>query len=184
MQHSEPMSVPDRPLEPDALLAETRWLRALARKLVPSDRQLAEDLAQETCLAALQHAPDRERSLQSWLATVLRNLVRQDRRAKLRRLAREERAARAEAQGSALEHLETLAVHQKLVAAVLALEEPQRETLVLRFFEELGPSAIAKQQRVPVATVKTRLARGLAELRVRLEREYRGESRSWELALV
>ncbi len=184
MQPSEPMSAPRRPLEPDALLAETRWLRSLARKLVPSDRHLAEDLAQETCLSALQHAPTTERSLQSWLATVLRNLVRQDRRAQLRRLAREERAARAEAQGSTLEHLETLSVHRRLVEAVLALEEPYRETLVLRFFQELSPSAIGKRQQVPVATVKTRLARGLAELRLRLEREYRGESRSWALALV
>jgi hypothetical protein len=55
---------------------------------------------------------------------------------------------------------------------------------VLRFFEELSPSAIARRQKIPVATVKTRLARGLAELRLRLEHEYRGEKRSWALALV
>src|SRR5258708_33353368 len=124
MQSPEPMPRPRRPLDPDALLAETGWLRSLARKLVPTDRDLADDLAQETCLAALKSAPSSERSLHSWLATVLRNLVRQDHRARLRRLAREELAARTEAQGSTLEHVETLSVHRRLVEAVLALEEP------------------------------------------------------------
>jgi len=184
MQSPESMSTPRRSIDPDALLAEAGWVRSLARKLVPTDRHLADDLAQDAYLAALKHAPETERSLHSWLATVLRNLVRQDKRANLRRLAREEQAARAEAQGSTLEHVETLSVHRRLVEAVMALEEPYRETLVLRYFEELSPSAIAKRQKVPVATVKTRLARGLAELRVRLEREYRDESRSWALALV
>ncbi len=156
----------------------------VARTLVPTDRHLADDLAQDAYLSALQHQPTSERSLRSWFGTVLRNLVRQDQRSRLHRLAREERAARAEAQGSTLEHVETLAVHRRLVEAVLALDEPYRETIVLRYFEELSPSAIARKKRLPVATVKTRLARGLAELRQRLAREYGGESRSWALALL
>jgi len=184
MQSPETMTTPRRTLDPDALLSEAGWVRSLARSLVPSDRHLADDLAQEACLAALKHAPTSEHSLKSWLATVLRNLVRQDSRSRLRRMAREELAARREAQGSTLEHVETLAVHRRLVEAVLSLDEPYRETIVLRFFEELSPSAIAKRKEIPVATVKTRLARGLAELRVRLEREYRSESRNWALALV
>src|SRR5690349_4078944 len=122
MQFPEAMDAHRRPLDPEALLAESGRLRALARTLVPSDRQLAEDLAQETCLAALRHRPSTDRPLHSWLASVLRNLVRADARAKLRRAAREEAAARAEAGESVLEHVERLSVHRRLVEAVLALE--------------------------------------------------------------
>ena len=184
MQAHEDMTAPRTSLDPDALLAEAGWVRSLARTLVPTDRHLADDLAQDAVLSALEHQPTSERSLRSWFGTVLRNLVREDHRSRLRRLAREERAARAEVQGSTLEHVETLAVHRRLVEAVLALDEPYRETIVLRFFEELSPSAIARKKRIPVATVKTRLARGLAELRQRLARVYGGESRSWALALI
>ncbi len=184
MQIRETMTAPRRSLNPDALLAHVGWVRALARTLLPSDPHRAEDLAQETCLSALQHAPSTERSLHAWLSTVLRNLVRADHRQAVRRAEREQRAARDEAQDSGLAHLETLSVHHTLVAAVLALEEPYRETIVLRYFEELAPTAIARRQRVSVATVKTRLARGLAELRARLERQYRSEARDWALALL
>ena len=45
------------------------------------------------------------------------------------------------------------------VAAALAREEPYREALLLRFFEELPPRRIAQQLSVPVSPVHTRLTR-------------------------
>ncbi|MBK7642759.1 MAG: sigma-70 family RNA polymerase sigma factor [Planctomycetes bacterium] len=59
----------------------------------------------------------------------------------------------------------------KIVAHVLALPEPYRTTLVLRFYEGLDPREIARVQRTNGSTVRNRVARGLALLRERLERE-------------
>lgn len=166
---------------PEALLAEHAWARRLAYRLV-RDASLADDLAQEACVRALGHAP--AGGPRAWLASVVRNLARQGRRERGRRTRREEVAARSEGLPSAAEALERLAVQQDVVRAVLALEEPYRSTIVLRFYEELPPRRIAARQGVPVATVKTRLARGLAMLRGVLDREHGGDGRSWALFLL
>ena len=50
------------------------WIRALAARLI-SDEGGAEDLAQETWLAALQRGPSADRSLRPWLTRVARNLA-------------------------------------------------------------------------------------------------------------
>ncbi|MDP9482636.1 MAG: sigma-70 family RNA polymerase sigma factor [Chloroflexota bacterium] len=49
--------------------------------------------------------------------------------------------------------------------AVARLEEPYRETVMLRFYGELSLAEIAAQTDRPIGTVKTHLFRGLAKLR-------------------
>jgi RNA polymerase sigma-70 factor (ECF subfamily) len=180
----EAMTPNDSSFDAQALLTQIAWVRRLARTLVPSDLHLAEDVTQEACLAALEHRPDSKKPLGGWLAEVARNLVRQNRRGEGRRSAREICAAKSEALPSTLDIVEQLSVHRELVDLVMGLDEPYRTTIVLRFFEELSPSAIAKREGLPVATVKTRLARGLERLRERLDREHGGDGRSWLLALI
>lgn len=68
--------------------------------------------------------------------------------------------------------------------AVLALAEPYRTTVLLRFWEGLSPAAIAKQQGVPTETVRTRLKRGLMQLRARLDDEHGGDRKAWLLPLT
>ncbi len=184
MSHVEAMTPNDSSFDPRALLTEIAWVRRLARSLLPSDVHVADDVAQDACLAALEHRPDSRHPLAGWLAEVTRNLVRQKKRGESRRGTREERASRDEALPSTLDVVEQLAVHRELVDAVMQLDEPYRTTIVRRYFEELSPTAIAKREGVPVATVKTRLARGLDRLRVRLDREHGGDGRSWLLALI
>ncbi len=166
---------------PEALLTEHAWARRLARRLV-RDAALAEDLAQEATIRALERAP--REGLRAWLGAVLRNLARQGRRERGRRERRERLVARPEGLPSAADALERLGVQQGVVRAVLALPEPYRSTVVLRFYEELPPRAIAARQGVPVATVKTRLARGLALLRAALDEEHGGDGRAWALFLA
>lgn len=173
-----------RTFDPDALLAHAGWIRALARSLVPADAHLADDVAQDACLAALEEHPETDRPLGAWLAGVVKNLVRQHRRGAARRSDREERAARKEATPSTLDHVAALSLHRALVEAVMKLDEPYRETIVLRFFEELSPTEIARRCEIPVATVKTRLARGLEKLRAKLDCDHGGDGESWLLALV
>src|SRR5262249_55671586 len=45
----------------------------------------------------------------------------------------------------------------------------QREVVLLRYFEDLPPRAIARRLGLPVETVKTRQKRALAQLRARLQ---------------
>lgn len=52
-----------------------------------------------------------------------------------------------------------------LVAALRRIPLPQREVLVLRYFEQLSESEIASHLGVAPGTVKSRAARGLAALR-------------------
>ena len=183
----DPGTVPSLPLTPrnqapEALLSESDWVRRLARRLV-KDVAEAEDLAQEALSRGLEQGPEAV-SLRAWLGGVVRNLARQGHRSSARRKAREASVARDERLPSAAEALERLQLQQGVVRAVLALEEPYRSTVVLRFYDDLAPRAIAKREGVPVATVKTRLARGLAQLRARLDHEHGGDGRSWALVLL
>jgi RNA polymerase sigma-70 factor (ECF subfamily) len=166
------------------LLAHVAWVRDLARELVPADRHLAEDLAQDACLAALSRRPSTELPLAAWLGKVVRNLARQSKRGTSRRAARETDAAREEAEPSALDVVLKVAAHREVVEAVLELDEPYRTTILLRFYEDLAPAAIARAQGVPVATVKTRLARGIERLRAKLDGTHGADGRAWILALV
>src|SRR5687768_3275402 len=75
---ARPMSAPppSRPVDDERLLEQTAWIRALARSLV-ADAHLAEDLAQDACVAALERPPADAGNLRGWLAAVVRNLHRQ-----------------------------------------------------------------------------------------------------------
>src|SRR5262245_4774701 len=57
---------------PDAVMRELAGLQALARSLVHGDAD-ADDLLQETAIAAMAHPPGQDRPLRPWLATVLLN---------------------------------------------------------------------------------------------------------------
>src|SRR5262245_12950464 len=106
------------------LLANSEWLRRLARSLVRDDAQ-ADDLVQETWMAALTHPPRQPGTARPWLRTILRNVVRMKARAQARRRRREqvalEGAISAESSHECVERIEA----QRLLATlVLDLPEP------------------------------------------------------------
>jgi RNA polymerase sigma-70 factor (ECF subfamily) len=178
---------------PEALLAQVEWVRRLARTLVAGEERAA-DVAQEAWLEVLQRPPAHGRNVRAWLAIVTRNVARKFVRSDSRR-RRNEEAAGAHALASASSAppnelppaaamVERAELQRRVVAAVLALEEPTRSTLLWRYFEDLAPGAIAAATGVPLATVKTRLKRGLAQLRARLREEFGIEGREWIAALA
>ena len=57
-----------------------RYVRGLARHLVRGDQHLAEDLAQDAFMAALQSAPRDEGAMRAWLGGILRNSLNNRRR--------------------------------------------------------------------------------------------------------
>ncbi len=168
-----------------ALLEHASFVRALARRLV-RDACEAEDLEQDAWLAALSRDSLPAVDPRGWLARVLRTRAGNRRRSERRRRDRERAATPGKRQGpvGADELVERMEVRQRVVAAVLALEEPYRETVLLRFDRELTPSAIARETGIPLDTIKTRLRRALELLRERLDREAGGDGRSWLSALV
>ncbi|HEX6884438.1 MAG TPA: sigma-70 family RNA polymerase sigma factor [Planctomycetota bacterium] len=164
----------------EAVLAEADWLRRLARSLT-RDAHRAEDCAQETLASALDREPPvRPRA---WLARVLRNRLRQDARARARRAHHEGGVPAGEPAPSAHDLSARLELQRLVLEAVQALEEPYRAAIVARFLDGLPPRAIARRAGVPVKTVGTRLERGLAKLRARLDGRCGGRA-AWLQALL
>lgn len=164
-------------------LAEDRWLRALARRLV-ADPAAAEDLAQETWLRALSSG-GAARSPRAWLAGVLRN-QRRDRMRGQRRRERRERELGGSSREPATpdELVAEIELRGRLSEALLALEEPYRTTIVRRFFREESLSTIARREGVAVSTVHERLERGLARLRARMDEAHGGRREAWAVGMA
>ncbi|HVS11050.1 MAG TPA: sigma-70 family RNA polymerase sigma factor, partial [Planctomycetota bacterium] len=166
----------------DELLAESRWLQALARSLV-KEPDAAEDIVQETWLAALRRRPAVRESLRPWLARVLRNQAALLRRNRLHG-ARDQAELVDEPLPSAADLVVRAETHRMLVGAIIELEEPYRSTVLLRYYDGLSSAEIARRRRVPGPTVRTQLRRGLERLREKLDQEHGGDRQRWVLALV
>jgi RNA polymerase sigma-70 factor (ECF subfamily) len=164
----------------EELLRHASFIRSLAHGLL-RDPHDVDDVVQETVVAALQSSP---RRLREWMAAVAGNLARRSLRSGRRRAERERKAARREAVPSTAELVGSLELQRQVVEAVLALGEPYRSTIILRFFYDWPPRRIARRQGVPVETVRTRLTRALDQLRARLDEGFGGDRRAWSLGLV
>jgi len=162
------------------LRADTRALRSLACDLV-GDRHAADDVIQEAIYRAIRQPPPHH--LGAWLRTVVRHLCFQHHREQCHRVARERAVARPEQVESASDVAARREAWQAVTAAVFTLDEPYLSTIVLRYFDDLPPKAIAAQTGISVATVKSRLQRGLQQLRARLDRA-QGGRRGWQPALA
>jgi RNA polymerase sigma-70 factor (ECF subfamily) len=168
----------------EALLEHAGFLRALARSLI-GDAHRAEDVVQETFLAAIRRPPRFGSHARGWLAAVARNLSRRTLRTEGRRRRRETVAASSrEAAAPAVDTVGRLETQRAVVDAVLALGEPYRTTLVRRYFDELRPVEIARREGVPEGTVRTRIRRGLEQVRRRLDAGSEGGRKAWVLALL
>jgi RNA polymerase sigma-70 factor (ECF subfamily) len=159
------------------------FLQRMARALV-GDPELARDAAQDTLVAALEHAPPAAEGLRPWLATVLRNQTRNRYRREQRRAEREHAVARAESIEGGHDIVERIELQRLVCEAVLALDGPKRDAIFLRYYDGLTPSAIAERQGESVKTVKSRLNRALEELRERLDAKSHGDRRAWAAVLV
>lgn len=163
----------------EAVLAHSSWVRALAERLV-RDPGEADDIVQETWIAADRQRPGLENGLKPWLSAVVRKLALRKRRDRARIAGREhiagrERAAaREEAAPSADENVLRDELRALVGRSLAEIDEPFRSTLILRYFAGLEPSEIAAREGVPPATVRTRLKRGLEKLREELDRRHGG----------
>lgn len=167
--------------DPETLLREVTWLRHLARRLVADDAS-ADDLAGDT-LAAFCTAPAPPRNRRGWLATVLRHRAARQHRRELLRQRAEQAAARDERLPALDDTLAKAQLHRAVVDAVLGLDEPYRSAVLLRHLDELPLHEVAARLQVPSETARTRIKRGLEQLRRRLDQRY-GDRAAWAALLL
>lgn len=171
------------------LVAQTDFVRRMARALL-RDQQVAEDVVQETMLAAIQHRPDPDAGLQVWLKSVLRRRVLLHFRNEQRRSAREYLSLRDAGEEASSEESEAerasdaLARSTQLGNVVAGLSEPYRTVITMRYFESLPPREIAERLERPLATINTQIQRGLQKLRQQLDDANDGDRRAWVVALL
>ncbi len=160
----------------DRLLRHDGWLRSLVAQLV-SDPGTADDVVQQTWLAALRRPPTG--SPRAFLNRVARNLAVGNWRAERRRRQHEQRAAGDEQVSTSTADALARVEMQELVArAVAGLPEPDRSVVLLRHVQGLAPREIAAELGVPATTIRKRCERGLKRLRARMAAELGPEWRA------
>jgi RNA polymerase sigma-70 factor (ECF subfamily) len=170
-----------------------------AASRLTSDRQVAEEVVQETFLALWNRAElfdPRLGSLAAWLHTIARNRTVDRLRAAGRRpnlIPLSSAAGEDEQAGAALDRLvaagsviggagsglgpegqlDAAELQQVLRDALAELPDAERTAIVLAYREELTQTEIADRLGWPLGTVKTRTRRALLRLRAALAEELR-----------
>ncbi|MBI1380455.1 MAG: hypothetical protein GC161_05130 [Planctomycetaceae bacterium] len=162
----------------EELLQHRRWLCALARGLV-ADPEVAREVEQETWLVALRHPPKDRRNLRGWLSRVA---ARQARSRWRRRTWAGPLESDVPTDLDPAEMAAQVEVARVLAGHVLALDEPYRTTVLLRFWHGLDSPAIARREGIAAGTVRWRLKVALDQLRAILA-EQRGP-KTWATFLA
>lgn len=166
-----------RQRDPDVLDAlieqyQHRLLRYLVH--LTSNRATAEDLFQETWIRVLEkgHQYDGKSKFATWLMTIAHNVaidrLRKRTPASLDEMRDSEDSASFEPPAkdpSPFDRAAAMEDGARIQAALGQLPAIFREVLVLRFQEQMKLEEIAQLIHIPVATVKTRLYRGVMALR-------------------
>src|SRR5580658_3747092 len=147
------------------------------------NREQAEDLFQDVWMRVLVRGAqfNGQARFETWLFTIARNMVIDQRRKRtassLDELfevgsddARPLGFEVADGEPTPFDRVSNFEDREHIAKALLDLDTLHREVLVLRFYEELSLEEIAKVTKSHLSTVKSRLYRGLAMIRPRMER--------------
>ncbi len=161
--------------QPPEWLEHEHFVRRLARALL-ADRHLAEDVVQSTWLAALENPPTKAGKTRQWLTRVVHNLTAKHWRLEQNRIQREGLVARAGAEGLPTD-AELVNLRQTVLRALSELDGALQSTLRLHYLEGLSVGEMAERTGLPYETLRSRLKRGRARLRERLESSQGGDER-------
>lgn len=171
-------------MDVETLISHSGFIRGLAKQLVQDDEK-AEDVAQQTLIAAWKTPPQNQKSARSWLRKVVTNFARKSIRDEGRRSAREERAAPQEPKSLLPEEvLDREILIRSVVNGVFQLREPYRTVVILRFYENLSSKQIAQRTGAAASTVRSQIHRALEELRHDLDHRYEDRPQDWRQGLV
>jgi RNA polymerase sigma-70 factor (ECF subfamily) len=149
-----------------------RYQHRLYRYLVRMAPEAADDLFQQTWLRVVESIGryDERRGFDTWLFAIAHNLaIDHLRRRAPASLDDGDREWLASPAPDACRELLEAERRQLLAAAMMELPPLYRETLSLRFEEDMKLEEIAATIGVPLATVKSRLRRGLEALRRKIQ---------------
>ena len=161
-----------------------RYQHRLLRYLLylTSSRELAEDLFQEVWMLVLVRGAqfNGKARFDTWLFTIARNLVIDYRRKRtcssldelFEGSSDDDRPMSFEIsdnQPTPFDRYASGEDRERISEALLQVDTLYREVLVLRFHEELSLQEIATVTRAPLSTVKSRLYRGMAAIKPKLE---------------
>lgn len=167
-----------------AALHDLQWLQRLAA-LLTRDPDEADDLVQQTLVVAWTHPPrDQEQPPRPWLATVLRNLFRMQRRTEARRTTREQTNEPNPPSTAAPDHeLARVEILHILARELEQLPAEDQKIVVRRFFHGEDAADIARALGIPAATVRSRIHRSLQRLRTSLDSRH-GPRARWSAAVL
>ena len=169
-------------LDPAQVFDHSLFLRRVAQGLCGGDSHRAEDLVQDTWVQALEKPPKKPGALRGWMNKVLRHRAWNQARTAAHRSKREAEVACDEVSSPEDSHevaLERVEFSRQLFELVSELPEEKQTVLYLRYYEDLQPKEIAERLDVPIKTIRTRLSRGLNDLREALDRRYGGRCDLW-----
>ena len=157
-----------------------RWdgqRRGAIYRILGSEEE-ARDLCQEAFLKAYRALPGfkGQARFSSWLYQIALNLCRDRMRRRRGRVfislddTEHPEHQRADPGPSTLEVVESQDLSRAVADAIADLPEEQRVVIVLKEYQDLTFLEISETLDVPLSTVKTRLYRGLTQLRESLER--------------
>ncbi len=162
-----------------------RYQHRLLRYLLylTGNREMAEDLFQEVWMRVLVRGAqfNGKARFDTWLFAIARNLVIDQRRKRTMSSLDElfeggsddDRPMSfevADGEPTPFDRVSNFEDRERIAKALLDLDTLHREVLVLRFYEELSLEEIAKVTKAHLSTVKSRLYRGMAMIRPKLER--------------
>jgi RNA polymerase sigma-70 factor (ECF subfamily) len=143
-------------------------------RMCGSDRALAEDLVQESFLRLIRsiHQYRHPRPFKPWLYAIAVNLARDHyKSADSRHTDSMTDSFDASIESALDESLFRAEDAKRVAAAIAALPDHQRETVILRYYQDLSLNEVAEILHIPTGTVKSRLSLGLNRLRVLLEQD-------------
>jgi RNA polymerase sigma-70 factor (ECF subfamily) len=164
-----------------------RYQHRLLRYLLylTGNREVSEDLFQEVWMRVMVRGAqfNGKARFDTWLFTIARNLVTDLKRKRtmssLDELfevgSEDDRPISievADGEPTPFDRFSNLEDRERIAGALMELDTLYREVLVLRFHEELSLEEIAQVTRAPLSTVKSRLYRGMAAIKPKLERNH------------
>ena len=151
----------------EKFFAHTDFIKQLTFRYI-HDEHHAEDLTQDVWVAFLENPPDNHVSIRSWIISTVKNLSYMMHRSDVRRRQREYMAAYLSENSSKEEEVERKEIRSLVIEALSGIREPIRSIILLRYYKGLSYKEIAHSLNISLNTMKTRLKRGLKQMRRRM----------------